>query len=87
MLPDQSILIGQNLTENAKMPNMKWDILGDFKQCAACVELFFVNQWAFFAIFSQYRKQQYIMRTKKGIQPHMFVVTLCVNNEVDWVPQ
>ena len=30
VLPDRSILIGQNLVENAKMENLKWDILGDF---------------------------------------------------------
>ena len=30
VLPDRSILIGQNLVENAKMKNLKWDILGDF---------------------------------------------------------
>ena len=65
VLPDQSILIGQKLTENAKMPNMKWDILGDFKQCAACAELFFVNQWAFFAIFSQYKKATIYHANKK----------------------
>ena len=31
VLPDRSILIGQKLVENAKIENLKCDILGDFQ--------------------------------------------------------
>jgi len=31
VLPDRSVLIGQKLVENAKMPKFKCDILGDFQ--------------------------------------------------------
>ena len=31
VLPDRSILIGQKLVENAKIPKFKWDILSNFQ--------------------------------------------------------
>ena len=31
MLPDRSVLIGQKLVENAKIPKLKCEILGDFQ--------------------------------------------------------
>ena len=34
VLPDRSLLIRQKLVENAKIENLKWDILADFTQCA-----------------------------------------------------
>ena len=44
VLPDRSVVIGQKLMENAKMPKFKWDILGDFQiMCVA----FFVQKWDF----------------------------------------
>ena len=31
VLPDRSVLIGQKLVENAKIENVKWDILSTFQ--------------------------------------------------------
>ena len=36
VLPDYSVLIGQKLVENAKIPKFKCDILGDFQTLCWC---------------------------------------------------
>ena len=43
MLPDRSVLIGQQLVENAKIKKSKCDILSNFQTMCVCLNDFFLN--------------------------------------------
>ena len=41
VLPDRSILIGQELVKNAIIEKFKWDIFGDFQTMWHCTNMYY----------------------------------------------